>query len=68
VASVIDPLYKGPTPGMVAWRRFLIETVVCVELIAVIAVVGIRASHELLAGVAIGGIVAIILRVIWRHS
>jgi hypothetical protein len=52
---------------MLAWRRFFIETVICVELIAVIGVVGFGTSHDLFAGTAIGALVAAILRIIWRR-
>src|ERR1039458_5956334 len=31
---------EGPSQALVAWRRFLVETLLCAELLAVIAVVG----------------------------
>ncbi|MGO9320665.1 MAG: hypothetical protein ACLQBY_07690 [Solirubrobacteraceae bacterium] len=60
--------HEGPSPALVAWRRFIVETLVCFELIAVIAVVGFGASHDLFAGAATGALVAAILRIIWRRS
>jgi hypothetical protein len=60
------PLGSGPAPALIAWRRFIIETLVCFELIAVIAVIGFGASHDLFAGAAIGALVAAILRIVWR--
>ncbi|HEY4916776.1 MAG TPA: hypothetical protein VIH92_07685 [Solirubrobacteraceae bacterium] len=56
------------SPALVAWRRFVLETLVCFELIAVIAVVGFGASHDLFAGAAIGALVATIMRIIWRRA
>jgi hypothetical protein len=60
------PLDSGPAPALIAWRRFIIETLVCFELIAVIAVIGFGASHDLFAGAAIGALVTAILRIVWR--
>jgi hypothetical protein len=57
-----------PSPALVAWRRFIIETLVCFELIAVIAVVGFGASHDFFAAAAIGALVTTIMRIVWRHS
>jgi hypothetical protein len=58
----------GPSPSLVAWRRFIIETLVCFELIAVIAVIGFGASHDLFAGAAIATLVAAILRILWHQG
>jgi hypothetical protein len=58
---------SGPSLGVVAWRRFIIETLVCFELLAVIAVVGFGASHDVFAGAAIAALVAAILRIIWHR-
>ncbi len=32
----------GPSRGLVAWRRFLVESLLCVVLIGVIALVAVR--------------------------
>lgn len=58
--------HNGPPPALLAWRRFVIETLICFELVAVIAVVGLGGSHDLFAGAAIATLVATILRIIWR--
>jgi hypothetical protein len=59
---------SGPSPALVAWRRFVIETLVMLELLAVIAVVGFGASHDLFAGAAIATLVTAILRILWRRG
>jgi hypothetical protein len=53
---------------MIAWRRFLLETVLCVVLIAAIVLVAFRASNNLLAGAAVGACVTAILRILWRRG
>lgn len=57
----------GPSAALVAWRRFVIETLVCFELVALIAVLGFGASHDLFGGALIGTLVVAILRIL-RHS
>jgi hypothetical protein len=63
-----EPKRRGPSDALIAWRRFLVETLVCFKLIAVIAVEGFGASHDLFAGAAIGALVAVILRIVWHRS
>jgi hypothetical protein len=62
-----EPERRGPSLALIAWRRFLIETLVCFELIAVIAVVGFGATHSFFTGAAIAALVATILRIVWRR-
>lgn len=54
----------GPSPGTIAWRRFVIETLLCLVLVAVIVAIALEARHDLLAGPAIvalaGAIVGIV--------
>lgn len=59
--------HVGPSPALVAWRRFVIETLLCLEFAAVIAVVGFGASHSLFAGAGIASLGAVILRILWRR-
>ena len=68
MAGVFGQPYEGPSPALVAWRRFVVETLICFELLAVIAVVGFGVSHDLFAGTAIGALVTAILRIIWRRA
>lgn len=58
----------GPSPGTVAWRRFLLELVLCLVLTAMIVVVVLRARHEVLASPLIAAMVAAILRILWRRD
>jgi di/tricarboxylate transporter len=52
----------------VAWRRFLLELVLCLVLTAMIVVVVLRARHEVLASPLIAAMVAAILRILWRRD
>lgn len=52
---------------MVGWRRFLIETLLCLVLVGAIAIVALRASHEVFAAPTIAVIVATIMRILWRR-
>jgi hypothetical protein len=58
----------GPSRRLVAWRRFVLETVLCVVLIGAVGVIGLHASNNALAGIALGGAVTAILRILWRDS
>jgi hypothetical protein len=51
---------------MLAWRRFLVETVLCIVLIAVIVMIALRGSGNPLTGVGLAALVASITRIIWR--
>ena len=62
----INHPHGGPSKALLAWRRFIVETLLCFELVAVIAVVGFGAPHDVYAGAAIGALVAAILRILWR--
>jgi hypothetical protein len=59
---------RGPSETLVAWRRFVVETLLCFELIAVIAVVGLGASHGLFAGAGLAALVAAVLRIVWHRE
>lgn len=59
---------EGPSQALVAWRRFVIETMLCFELLAVIAVVGFGMSHDLFAGAAIAVLATGVLRILWRRD
>jgi hypothetical protein len=56
----------GPSPRTIAWRRFVIETLLCVVLVAVIVAIALQARHDVLASPAIvaltGAVVAIVQR------
>jgi glycerol uptake facilitator-like aquaporin len=58
---------RGPSSALVEWRRFIVETLMCFELMAVIAVVGFGASHNLFAAAAVGALVTAVLRILWRR-
>lgn len=58
------PQRDGPSRRLLAWWRFIIEAVLLCELIAVIAVVGLGATHNVFAGAAVGGLVAAVLRIV----
>jgi hypothetical protein len=51
---------------MVAWRRFLIETLLCLVLVGAIAIVALRAGHAVLTGPTIAVLVAAILGILWK--
>ncbi len=46
----------------------MIETMLCFELLAVIAVVGFGMSHDLFAGAAIAVLATGVLRILWRRD
>jgi len=56
----------GPSRALLEWRRFVVETLLCCELLALVAVVGLDASHGLAGGLLIGGLVTSVLRVARR--
>jgi hypothetical protein len=58
--------HAGPSPGIIAWRRFLVETVLCIVLVIAIAVVVLGASHDIVASPVVAALVAAILRIVWR--
>lgn len=59
---------EGPSQALVAWRRFVIETMLCFELLAVIAFFGFELSGDVFAGAAIATLVAGILRIVWHRG
>jgi len=56
----------GPWPRAEAARAFLVETLLCVVLLAAIVALALEARHEVLAGPAIGGLAAGIVAIV-RH-
>lgn len=58
----------GPSPRDVAWRRFVIETLVCLVLLAALGVVWLRGHADLFAGSATVVLVGLILRIVWRED
>jgi hypothetical protein len=54
----------GPSPAVVAWWRFLIETLVCVVLVAAIVVIGLNAGQDLLAGPAVVALAGMIVGIV----
>ncbi len=58
----------GPSRGTLAWRRFLLELLLCLVLTAMIVVVILRARHEVLTAPVIAAMVAAILRILWRRD
>jgi hypothetical protein len=58
----------GPSRQTIEWRKFLIETVICIVLVVLIVVIGLHASGNPLAGPSIAGLVAVILGIIWRRA
>jgi hypothetical protein len=63
----VDQHHEGPSPRAEAWRRFLIETLLCFVLLGAIVAIALEAGHELLAGPAIGGLAAGIVAIV-RHG
>jgi hypothetical protein len=59
---------RGPSRHLRDWRSFVIETLLLVELMVIIGVQGVNSSHSLSAGMVIAGLVATILRILWRHQ
>jgi glycerol uptake facilitator-like aquaporin len=57
---------EGPSRSVVAWRGFLIETLLCLVLIAMIVVIAVHAPANPLAGVSVVALVAAITRILWR--
>jgi hypothetical protein len=58
-----EKLNEGPSDRAVAWR-FLIETLVCLVLVAMIVTSGLQARHNPLAGPAILALVAAIVGIL----
>jgi hypothetical protein len=68
-AAPIEPEgVPGPSRRTIEWRKFLVETVICIVLVGLIVVIGLHASGNLLAGPSIAGLVAVILGIIWRRG
>jgi hypothetical protein len=57
----------GPSPGTVAWRRFVLETLLCVVLLTLIVLIGVRVPTKPLAGLAVAALVTWIVRILWRR-
>ncbi|HKH79089.1 MAG TPA: hypothetical protein VJ996_03660 [Solirubrobacteraceae bacterium] len=57
---------EGPSRSIVAWRRFLIETLLCLVLIALIVVIGARATGDPFAGICVIALIAAVTRILWR--
>lgn len=56
----------GPSRRLIAWRQFIIETVVCVVLVGVIGVVALDARHDALAGASVIAVASLIVGIV-RH-
>ena len=54
----------GPSPRMFAWRLFIMETVLCVVLVAAIVAIALEARHDLLAGPAIIALAGVIVKIL----
>jgi hypothetical protein len=63
-----DDYHGGPSPSVIAWRRFVIETVLCLVLLGAIVVIALGARHILLAGPAIIALSGAILGILWHGS
>jgi hypothetical protein len=57
--------YRGPSRGIIAWRGFVVETVLCVVLIAEIV---LRGSHDVLAAPSLAVMIAAVVRIVRRPS
>jgi uncharacterized membrane protein len=57
---------SGPSKRARQWRRFLIETLLCIVLLAAIVVVWARGRSDFLAGSATVALVGLILRILWH--
>jgi hypothetical protein len=55
---------EGPSPSLMAWRRFLIETLVCLVLVAAIITVVLDARHSFLTGATILPLAAFVVGVV----
>lgn len=58
---------RGPSRALIEWRRFILETLLCLELMGAIAAVGIGASDHLIGAVGSSALITAILRVLWRR-
>ncbi len=57
---------EGPSPGVAAWRQFLLETLVCLVLIVMILAIALEARRSFLAGASILPLTAFVVGVA-RH-
>jgi hypothetical protein len=62
------PQDGGPSKAALAWRRFVIELLVCVVLLLAIVAIALGASHEPLAAPAILALAGMILGVVRREG
>jgi hypothetical protein len=54
----------GPSPALLAWRRFLVETIVCLVLVAALVLIALEGRHDLLAGSTILALTGMIVRIV----
>lgn len=57
----------GPSRWLVAWRRFLIESLLCLVLIGVIVIVAVRGIGGVLFAPFIAGVATVIVQIV-RHE
>ena len=57
----------GPSARIIAWRRFWIETLLCLTLLAIIVTTAFGSPTQPLSGIAIVGLVAWIVRILWQR-
>jgi hypothetical protein len=67
---VVVPTAKprsGPSPGIIAWRRFAVETIAIIILMMVATTVALRARADAFVGCAVGGLVWTAVRIVWHR-
>jgi glycerol uptake facilitator-like aquaporin len=57
----------GPSRAVLAWRRFVVELLVCAVLLLAIVAIALGASHEPLAAPAMLALASMILAVVRRE-
>jgi|HubBroStandDraft_3_1064219.scaffolds.fasta_scaffold01480_8 hypothetical protein len=58
---------RGPSRQLVAWRGFLIESLLCMVLIGVIVVAAVRGAGGVLFAPFVAGIATLIVRIVRRE-
>jgi hypothetical protein len=57
-----DP--SGPSRGIIAWRRFVLETLLCIVLLLAILLLIVQKPHDILCGPAVVAFAGSILRIL----
>ncbi len=66
-SNVPERVCGGPSARVVAWRGFLVETILCVVLLAAIGAITLHADQNITAGAAIIAIAGTVITVVRRQ-